>query len=69
MLLFYEIKFSKLKCFIDVAAKYFINIETNIVGKKYISLVPIFSSLRIWSTWLPRLEKSVVLNLKKIAFE
>ena len=36
MLLFYEIKFSKLKCFIDVAAKYFINIWTNIVGKKYI---------------------------------
>ena len=35
MLLFHGIKFSKLKCFIDIIAKIFTNIWINIVEKKY----------------------------------
>ena len=32
---FNGIKFSKLKCFIDIIAKFFTNIRINIVKKKY----------------------------------
>ena len=35
MLLFYGIKFSKLKCFIDIVAKLFTNIWIDIVKKIY----------------------------------
>ena len=48
MLLFHGIKFSKIKCFIDIIAKIFTNIWINIVKKKY-SVFPISSSLRIQS--------------------
>ena len=48
MLLFQGIKFSKMKCFIDIIPKIFTNIWINIVKKKY-SVFPISSSLRIQS--------------------
>ena len=35
MLLFNRIKLSKLKCFIDIVAKFFTNIWIKIVKKKY----------------------------------
>ena len=51
MLLFYGIKFSKLKCFIGIV----------LLKKKY-NVFTICSSLRICSTWLLRLEKTAVLS-------
>ena len=48
MLLFHGIKFSKMKCFIDIIAKIFTNIWINIVKKKY-SVFQISSRLRIQS--------------------
>ena len=61
MLLFYGINSSKLKCFIDVVAKFFTNISTNIVKKKhnFFRFVQVYE-FAVLSFYV--LKKSVVLN-------
>ena len=63
MLLFHEVSFSKLKCLIDIVAKFFFtNMWINIVKKRY----NFFRFVQINEfgvlAWLLRLEKSVFLN-------
>jgi len=69
MLLFHEVSFSKLKCFIDIVAKFFYNIWINIVKKIY----NFFRFVQINEfgvlAWLLRLEKSVFLNCTPIENE